>query len=87
MKRKQVHNGGAPLQIGWGGEELLNKVIIFVFFAHKKYSRSFVKIQVNPWCHMDCFTNVLAMFLDFDRGSNIAVYAGSESSLIWSKIS
>ncbi len=35
MKRKQVHNGGAPLQIGWVGEESLNKVIIFVFFAHK----------------------------------------------------
>ncbi len=32
---------------GWGGgDELLNKVDIFVFFAHKKYSRSFVKITV-----------------------------------------
>ncbi len=28
-------------------EELLNKVIIFVLFAHKKYSRSFVKLQLN----------------------------------------
>ncbi len=27
------------------GDELLNKVIIFVFFAHKKYSLSFVKIH------------------------------------------
>ncbi len=31
------------------GDELLNKVIIFVFFAHKKYSPSFVKLQLNPW--------------------------------------
>ncbi len=30
-----------------GGEELLNKVIIFVFFAHKKYSRRFVKLWLS----------------------------------------
>ncbi len=29
------------------GEELLNKVIIFVIFAHKRYSRSLVKLQLN----------------------------------------
>ncbi len=27
-----------------GGDKLLNKVVIFVFFAHKKYSHSFVKL-------------------------------------------
>ncbi len=43
------------------GEELLKKYI-FVFFAHKKYSRSFAKL--SHWCHMDCFTYVLTMFLD-----------------------
>ncbi len=35
-----------------------------VFFAHKKYFRSFVKLRLNHWCHMDYFTDVLAMFLD-----------------------
>ncbi len=31
--------------IGWRrDDELLNQVIIFVFFAHKKYSRSFVNV-------------------------------------------
>ncbi len=31
-----------------GGDELLNKVVIFVFFVHKKCSRSFVKLRLNP---------------------------------------
>ncbi len=56
-------------QSGWGGEELLNKVVIFVFFVHKKYSGSFVKLRLNHWCHMDYFTifydyfDVLTTFL------------------------
>ncbi len=40
-----------------------NKVIIFVFFAYKKYSRSFIKLWLNHWCHMDYFTDVLTTFL------------------------
>ncbi len=42
-------------------EELLNKVIIFVFFAHKN-SHSFIKLQLNHWCHMDHFNYVLTTF-------------------------
>ncbi len=38
--------------------------VIFVFFAHKKYSRSFAKLKLNYWCHMDYFTDVLTTFLD-----------------------
>ncbi len=45
-----------------GGEELLNKVVIFVFFVYKMYSRSFIKLWFNHWCNMDYFNNVL-MFL------------------------
>ncbi len=61
--------------IGWrGGDELLNKVIIFVFFAHKKYSRSFVKLRLNHWCHMDYFNDLLATFLSLDRLRILAVY-------------
>ncbi len=55
----------------------LNKVI-FVFFAHKKYSRSFIKLRLNPWCHMDYFNNVLITFLGLERASCVAVYVGSE---------
>ncbi len=59
---------------GWhGGDKLLNKVI-FIFFAHKKYSRSFVKLRLNPWCQMDYFNDVFSTFLDLDRGNFIAVY-------------
>ncbi len=61
---------------------------LFLFsFAHKKYSRSFVKLRLNPWCHMDYFTDLLAMFLDLDRVRTLAVYGGSENSWILSKIS
>ncbi len=40
-------------------KKLLNKVIS-VFFAHKKYSCSFIKLGLNHWCHMDYFIDVLA---------------------------
>ncbi len=65
----------------------LNKVIIFVSFVHKKYSHSFIKLQLNHWCHMDYFNNVLTKFLCLKRGSCVAVYGRSESSQITSKIS
>ncbi len=46
-------------------EELLDKVVIFVFFAHKKYSRSFIKLRLNHWCFNDVLPfwalNVLSM--------------------------
>ncbi len=65
---------------------MLNKVVIFVFFAHKKYSHSFVKLRLNH-CHIDYFNDVLATFLCLDHGSTLAVYGGSESSRISAKIS
>ncbi len=56
--------------IGWrGGDKLLNKVIILLVFSHKKYSRSFVKLLLNRWCHMDYFNDVLTR--DGSRFSNI----------------
>ncbi len=43
-----------------------------VFFAHKKYSRSLIKLWLNHWCHMDYFNDVLTTFLglesEFHRG-------------------
>ncbi len=55
---------------------------MFVFFAHKKYSRSFIKVRLNHWCHMEYFNDVLANFLGLECCSYIAVFAGSESSWI-----
>ncbi len=63
----------------------LIKVIIFIFFCPQKCSRSFVKLLLNPLCHMDYFTDLLATFLDLDRVRTLAVYGGSESSQIPSK--
>ncbi len=45
---------------------ILNKVILFGFFAFEKYSRNFVKLRLNPWWHMNYFTDLLAMFRCLD---------------------
>ncbi len=68
-------------------KKLFNKVVIFVFFVHKKYSRSFLTLRLSHWCHMDYIIDVLATFLGLEHFSCVAVYAGSESSQISSKIS
>ncbi len=60
-------------RVTWG-DELLNKVVIFVFSAHKRYSRSFVKLHLNHWCYVDYFNDFLATFLSLDRGKTLAVY-------------
>ncbi len=54
-----------------------------LFFAHKKYSRSFIKLRLSHWCHMDYFNDVFLTFLGLEHGSCVAVYAGSESSRIF----
>ncbi len=58
--------------------------LLFLFrfhFAHKKYSRSFIKLRLNTWCHMDYFTDLLATFLDLDsvRTFKIATF------MVWVK--
>ncbi len=58
----------------------MDKIIIFVFFAHKKYSRSFIKLRLGEI--KDYFKDVLTTFLGLERGSSVAVYSGSESSRI-----
>ncbi len=57
-----------------GARVTRRRQVISVFFAYKKYSRSFVKLRLNPWCHMDYFTDLLATFLDLVRSNYIAVY-------------
>ncbi len=59
-------------------KKLLNNVVIFVFFAHKKYFH-FIKLRLILWCHMDYFNDVLTTFLGLERVSCIAVYAGQKA--------
>ncbi len=66
-------------------KHFLNKILIFVFSAHKKYSRSFIKLRLNYWCHMDYFNDILTTFLGLEHVSCVAVYGASESSRISSK--
>ncbi len=74
------HRMSVPCVLLWmcsrdlhGREELLNKLF---FPPHKKCSRSFIKLRLNHWCHMDYFNNVLATFLGLKLASCIAVYLG-----------
>ncbi len=54
-KRRNAHVWTLMNDGGWchKGEELLNKVWI----KHKKYSRCFVKLRMNHWCHMYYFND------------------------------
>ncbi len=54
-------------------DELLNKVVIFIFFAYKKYSRHFIKFRLNHWWQMDYFDDVFHSFLDLDSVIYLAV--------------
>ncbi len=50
-------------------------VNVLFFLAHKIYSRNFVKLHLNHWCHMDYFNDtMLAMFLSLNRVRILAVY-------------
>ncbi len=66
-------------------KKLLNTFVIFVFFGLKKYSCSFIKLQLSHWCHMTVLTMSLLPFWALNVPSCVAVYRGSESSRIWSK--
>ncbi len=54
-------------------KKLVNKVIT-IFFVHKKYSRSFITLQLNHWCHMDVFNDVFTTFLGLKYFSSVAVF-------------
>ncbi len=66
-----VDNGGGLSRKRWNCWILL---LFFVFFAHTKYSRNFIKWWFNHWCHMDHFNYVLTTFLCLDHGGTLAVY-------------
>ncbi len=62
----------------------VNKVEFFIFFAHKNDSRIYSWTTDVTWT---IFNDVLATFLGLERGSCAAVYEGSKSSRMSSKIS
>ncbi len=58
----------------WTLRQIVEQIsYFFVFFTHKKYSCSFVKLRLNHWCHMDYFNDVLATFQSLDRVRILAV--------------
>ncbi len=54
-------------------DELLNKVVIFIFFAYKKCSRHFITFRLNHWWQMDYSIYVFHTFLGLDSVNCLAV--------------
>ncbi len=48
--------------------------LIFVFFVHKSYSCSFIKLRLNQWCYVEYFINFLTSFLGLGCGSCVALH-------------
>ncbi len=63
-----------------------NVSAFFCFLCAQKIFSYLHKLRMNHWCHMDYFNDLLATFLDLDRGRILAVYAGSENTQNSSKI-
>ncbi len=55
--------------------------------VRKEKKKTLFNKLLKHWCHVDYFKDVLTTFLGLERGSSLAVYAGSEGSRISSKIS
>ncbi len=85
---------GTQIKIFLMKSELLKKVVIFVFFAHKNYSHSFIKLRLNHWCHMDYFNNALTInYIIFIFGANypfkclLCIFVVFETWKLYSRIS
>ncbi len=55
------------------GDQLLNIVVIFIFFASKNYFRKFITVRLNHWWQMEYFGNAFHTFLDLDSENDLAV--------------
>ncbi len=64
-------------------DKLLIKVVIFIFFAYKKYSRRFIKFRLNHWWQMDYFDKVFHTFLCLDSVNYLAVNGTVTSLLVF----
>ncbi len=65
------------------GDQLLNKVIIFIFFAYKKYFCRFITVRLNHWWQMDYSDNVFHTFLGLDSENYLAVNGTVTSLLVF----
>ncbi len=61
--------------------KLLNKVVIFVLFPYKKYSRRFITVRLNHWWQMEYPGDAFHTFLDLDSVIYFAVN-GTVTSLL-----
>ncbi len=76
----------APRRLTWKRRNWWIKAL-FLFSLHtKSIFYSFVKLRLNHWFPMDYFNDVFTTFLGLEHVSCVAVYGGSESSQIPSKI-
>ncbi len=48
---------------------------------HKKYSRSFVKLRLNHWCHINYLQYFITTFLCLECVRNLVVYGESQKAL------
>ncbi len=80
MWRDTLHNGGKPPQMGWA-EELLNKVVIFVYLVQKKSilvasENTFMDLGTFQLCNglwrvrelSDFINNILICVLKMNKG-------------------
>ncbi len=54
-------------------KKLLNKIIIFVFFAHNRYSHSFITLKLNHWCHI-CTILLMSLLIIYHLSVCISFY-------------
>ncbi len=69
----------SKMSLCWCRDELLNKVVVFIFFAHKKYSRHFIRVRLNHWRQMDYFDDSFHTFLGL-----VSVYYLAVSGIVTS---
>ncbi len=65
------------------GDELLNKVVIFIFLAYKKNSRHFITVRLNHWWQMDYFGDVFQTCQGLDSVNYLAVNRTVTSLLVF----
>ncbi len=68
-----LQNGATLTQRRRYGALLLNKVVIFVLFPYKKYSRRFITLRLNHWWQMEYSGDAFHTFLDLDSVIYLAV--------------
>ncbi len=70
----------SKIALHWhGGDGLLNKVVIFIFFAYKNHSCRFIAYRLNHWWQKDYSDDVFHTFLGLElltAGTQMALVTG-----------